>query len=91
MPEGLDIDRKNVLNGTMSPHAQHLVVSSGRSDWASKIEDERATAVWGRFTAEIKGLLGRGGEFHDVCSRSQLQCVRDMADAVRYRSTKTTD
>ncbi|KIV86372.1 hypothetical protein PV11_01986 [Exophiala sideris] len=65
MPEGLDIDRKNVLNGTISPHAQHLVVSSGRSDWTSKIEDEKDTAVWGRFTAEIKGLLGRGGEFHD--------------------------
>ncbi|KAI1615822.1 Sucraseferredoxin-like protein [Exophiala viscosa] len=65
MPEGLEIDRKNVLNGTMSPHAQHLVVSSGRSDWTSKIEDEKETAAWGRFTADIKGLLGRGGEFHD--------------------------
>ncbi|KAK4936337.1 hypothetical protein LTR10_022765 [Elasticomyces elasticus] len=65
MPEGLDIDRKNVLNGTISPHAQHLVVSSGRSDWTSKIEDEKDTAPWGRFTAEVKGLLGRGGDFHD--------------------------
>ncbi|EHY55268.1 hypothetical protein HRR83_009069 [Exophiala dermatitidis] len=65
MPEGLDIDREKNLNGTMSPYSQHLIIPTGRSDWTSKIEDEKDTAVWGRFTAEIKTLLGRGGEFHD--------------------------
>ncbi|EXJ91548.1 hypothetical protein A1O3_00096 [Capronia epimyces CBS 606.96] len=65
MPAGLDIERTYNLNGTMSPYAQHLIISTGRSDWTSRIEDERDTAVWGRFTAEIKAVLGRGGEFHD--------------------------
>jgi hypothetical protein len=67
MPPGLDIDRSQNLNGTMAPYAQHLIVSTGKSDWTSKIEDEKDTAVWGEFTADIKSILGRGGEFHDVC------------------------
>lgn len=50
----------------MSPYAQHLVIPTGRSDWTSKIEDEKDTAVWGKFTADMKTLLGRRGEFHDV-------------------------
>ncbi|KAL2424430.1 hypothetical protein ABEF95_009749 [Exophiala dermatitidis] len=49
----------------MSPYSQHLIIPTGRSDWTSKIEDEKDTAAWGRFTAEMKTLLGRGGEFHD--------------------------
>lgn len=73
MPEGLDIDREKNLNGTMSPYSQHLIIPTGRSDWTSKIEDEKDTAVWGRFTAEIKTLLGRGGEFHDVGEHNLLQ------------------
>ncbi|EXJ93556.1 hypothetical protein A1O1_01948 [Capronia coronata CBS 617.96] len=65
MPAGLDIDRTHNLNGSMSPYAQHLIISTGRADWTSRIEDEKDTAVWGRFIAETKSLLGRGGEFHD--------------------------
>ncbi|KIW18181.1 hypothetical protein PV08_02469 [Exophiala spinifera] len=65
MPDGLDIDRKAHLSGTMSAHRQHLVVSSGRSDWTSRIENERDTAAWGKFTADVKSMLGRGGEFFD--------------------------
>ncbi|KEF63881.1 uncharacterized protein A1O9_01859 [Exophiala aquamarina CBS 119918] len=49
----------------MSPYAQHLLLSTGRMDWTSRIEDERDTASWGRLTSEMKGILGRGGEFHD--------------------------
>jgi hypothetical protein len=66
MPEGLDIDRKQQLNGSMSPYTQHLIVSTGRSDWTSRIEDEKDTAAWGKFTADVKASFGRGGEFHDV-------------------------
>ncbi|KAK5056653.1 hypothetical protein LTR84_012185 [Exophiala bonariae] len=64
-PADLDIDRTRDLNGSMSPYAQHLLISTGRKDWTSRIEDERDTAPWGRFTAEMKAILGRGGEFHD--------------------------
>ncbi|KAK5319499.1 hypothetical protein LTR93_007419 [Exophiala xenobiotica] len=64
MPEGLDIDRKQQLNGSMSPYTQHLIVSTGRSDWTSRIEDEKDTAAWGKFTADVKASFGRGGEFH---------------------------
>lgn len=71
-PADLDIDRTKSLNGTMSPYAQHLIVSTGRKDWTSRIEDERDTAPWGRFTAEMKQVLGRGSEFHDVCSRETM-------------------
>ncbi|KIX09266.1 uncharacterized protein Z518_00345 [Rhinocladiella mackenziei CBS 650.93] len=65
MPSGLDIDHTRTLNGTMSAHAKHLIISTGRSDWTSRIEDEKDTAGWGKFTADIKALLGRHGEFHD--------------------------
>lgn len=73
MPAGLDIDHKRRLNGTMSPYAQHLIVSTGRSDWTSRIEDERDTAVWGKFTSQVKALLGRGGEFHDVGATRSIE------------------
>lgn len=66
MPTGLDIDKSRDLNGSMSAYAQHLIISSGQSDWTSRIEDERDTASWGRFASDIKSALGRNGEFHDV-------------------------
>lgn len=66
-PPDLDIDRTRDLNGSMSPYAQHLLVSTGRKDWTSKIENERDTAPWGRFISDMKAALGRGSEFHDVC------------------------
>lgn len=66
-PPNLDIDRERDLNGSMSPYAQHLLLSTGRMDWTSRIEDERDTASWGRLTSELKEMLGRRSEFHDVC------------------------
>lgn len=72
MPAGLDIDRKAHLSGTMSAHSQHLIVSTGRSDWTSRIENEQDTAVWGKFTADVKSMLGRKGEFFDVCLSLRL-------------------
>lgn len=65
-PPNLDIDYKQPLNGTMSPYAQHLIISTGNADWTSRIEDEKDTAAWGKFTADVRAMLGRGGEFHDV-------------------------
>jgi prenyl protein peptidase len=61
------IDHKNTLNGTISAHSQHLIISTGRSDWMSRIEDESENGTsWGKVVGDLKTLLGRKGEFHDV-------------------------
>ena len=74
MPEGLDIDHQKQLNGTMPPYAQHVVIRTGRSDWSSKIEDEKHTLGaeirGGNLAMRLKGLVGRGGIYHDVGARS---------------------
>lgn len=63
MPPNLDIDRTTSLNGTMAPYSQHLVISTGRSDWSSRIEvDPYATLA-----RELKRLMSRGGKYADVC------------------------
>jgi prenyl protein peptidase len=66
MPAGLDIDRSAPLDGTMAAYSRHILVLTGQSDWKSKIEDERDTAVWGRLLAGLKKEFGRGGNYHDV-------------------------
>ena len=63
-----EIDHKSTLNGTISAHSQHLIISTGRHDWSSRIEDESDNGTsWGKVTGDLKSLLGRKGEFHDVC------------------------
>ncbi|KIW79380.1 hypothetical protein Z517_05992 [Fonsecaea pedrosoi CBS 271.37] len=50
----------------MSPYAQHLLISTGQSDWTSRIEDEHNNGtVWGKVVGDVKALLGRHGPFHD--------------------------
>ncbi|KIX99341.1 uncharacterized protein Z520_04917 [Fonsecaea multimorphosa CBS 102226] len=50
----------------MSPYAQHLLISTGRSDWTSRIEDEHNNGTaWGKVVGDVKTLLGRHGQFHD--------------------------
>lgn len=70
MPEGLEIDHKKQLNGTMPPYAQHVVIRTGRTDWSSKIEEEGHTLGkeigGGNLAASLKGLVGKGGKYHDV-------------------------
>lgn len=53
----------------MPPYAQHVVVMTGRDDWGSKIEeeDEGVEGTGVNFARSLKGLVGRGGEFHNVC------------------------
>ena len=65
MPE-LDIDRQKDLNGTMAAYSEQIIVSTGQSDWKSKIEDEKETSSWGAAVAQIKELLGPKGRYHDV-------------------------
>lgn len=68
MPGDLDIERDKNLDGTMAAYSQHILVSTGRADWQSKIEDEKDTAPWGGVVASIKEMLGPKGRYHDVCS-----------------------
>lgn len=65
-PEGLDIDHKQPLNGTMAAYSEHVVISTGRIDWAGRIEDEvdEGQVVLVR---ELKRLLGQHGKYSDVC------------------------
>jgi hypothetical protein len=67
------IDFKNPLGGTISAHNQHLIISTGRADWTSRIEDEAENGTaWGRALGDLKGLLGRKGEFQEVCKHFVL-------------------
>nr|OQO23918.1 hypothetical protein B0A51_07308 [Rachicladosporium sp. CCFEE 5018] len=45
----------------MPAHAEQILISTGRDDWSSKIEDEPEGGV----VREIKKLLGRGGKMSD--------------------------
>ena len=66
MPEGLDIDHERRMEGTMPPYAQHVVIRTGRKDWASRIEDEEEKHRT-NLAKRLKELVGRGGKSHDVC------------------------
>lgn len=76
VPTDLDIDRTTPLLGTMATYDRHLLISTGRSDWNSKIELEDGLA------AQVKGVLGKAGlklrldEFRDVCGA--LPCVASL-------------
>ncbi|KAL9623312.1 MAG: hypothetical protein Q9160_002419 [Pyrenula sp. 1 TL-2023] len=47
----------------MAAYTQHVVVSTGQSDWTSRIEDDGAGSGWGQLVRKLKQKLGRGGEF----------------------------
>jgi len=49
----------------MPSYAQHVLISTGKDDWSSRIEDEEGSA--GDFVRGIKGVIGKGGEGFDVC------------------------
>ncbi|KAF2462378.1 Sucrase/ferredoxin-like-domain-containing protein [Lineolata rhizophorae] len=61
IPEGLDIDYKSPLAGTMAAYDRHVVIATGKKDWTSRIEDEENLA----FVRALKRLISRGGKFHN--------------------------
>lgn len=67
MPEGLEIDYAQPLNGTMAAYTQQLLICTGQSDWTSRIEDDGQGTGWGALSRGCKKLLGRGGKYADVC------------------------
>jgi hypothetical protein len=61
-PAGLDIEREQSLNGSMASYAEHVLISTGRDDWKSKIEDEDE----GVLVRKMKKLLLKNGKYSDV-------------------------
>lgn len=62
MPTGLDIEREQNLNGSIASYAEQVLISTGRSDWKSRIEEEDE----GVLVKQLKTCLGRGGKYSDV-------------------------
>lgn len=67
-PEGLDIDRETKLNGTMPAYALQVIVSTGRTDWKSRIQDDEDSAL----VNQLAKLTGPKGKYFDVCLASPL-------------------
>ena len=63
MPAGLDIEKEQNINGSMASYAEQVLISTGRNDWKSRIEEEEE----GVLVKQLKSFLGRGGEYMDVC------------------------
>ncbi|TLS26221.1 hypothetical protein PpBr36_04523 [Pyricularia pennisetigena] len=62
MAEGFEIDHGTKLNGLMPAYQQHVLVCTGKDDWASKIEDEDGGD---NLAADLRGFFGRGGSLSD--------------------------
>ena len=62
MPSGLEIDHELPLNGTMASYAEQVLISTGRSDWKSKIEDDE----YGVFYRQLRKYLLKDGKYSDV-------------------------
>lgn len=53
----------------MAAYAQQLLVCTGQPDWTSRIENDGENKGWGNLVRGLKGLLGRGGPYLDVCEQ----------------------
>ena len=61
-PPGLDIDREANLNGTMAAYAEQVLISTGRSDWKSNIEEDEGSVL----VKQLRKFIGRGGKYTNV-------------------------
>lgn len=62
MPPGLDIEREQNINGSMAAYAEQVLISTGHTDWKSRIEDDEESVL----VRQLKSLLGRHGKYSDV-------------------------
>ena len=53
------------MNGVMAGYAEHVLICTGKDDWASRIEDDDGGD---NLAADLKELIGRGGAYSDVSS-----------------------
>lgn len=95
MPEGLEIDHEQPLNGTMAAYTQQLLICTGQGDWASRIEDDGKGKAWGALSKGLRKLMGRRGRYADVCIPFAriLSSVRILLDPRRkcYYFASPTD
>jgi hypothetical protein len=61
-PAGLDIEREQNINGSMPTYAEQVLISTGKDDWTSRIEDDEGGAL----VRQIKSFLGKDGKYSDV-------------------------
>lgn len=54
------------MNGTMAGYSQQVLITTGRPDWRSRIEEDGVDKEWGMLGRGLKGLIGRGGKYSDV-------------------------
>lgn len=73
MPTGLDIERAKPLDGTMAAYHEHVMISTGRTDWTSRIEDDPNLP----FVKHLKDALGPKGKYANV-SREYLLLRKPM-------------
>jgi hypothetical protein len=67
-PSNLDIDYERPLNGTMATYVQQVLISTGKGDWTSRIEEDES----GELARGLKRLLVRSGRYSDVGFLSNL-------------------
>ncbi|KAH0372851.1 hypothetical protein KCU65_g951, partial [Aureobasidium melanogenum] len=60
-PTGLDIDRDSKLNGTMPAYAEQVIISTGRSDWKSRIQEDEDSVL----VNQMAKFTGPKGKFSD--------------------------
>lgn len=86
MPAGLDIDREHNLNGTMAAYAEQVLISTGRSDWKSKIDEEDESV----FLRQLRKFMGKGGKYSDVRAQSPFSTTIREAVLMLYSHTTTS-
>ncbi|KAH6626864.1 Sucrase/ferredoxin-like-domain-containing protein [Chaetomium sp. MPI-SDFR-AT-0129] len=62
LPADLQIDREAPLNGAIPSYAQHVLICSGKRDWAKRIEDDEDI---GGVVGELGRLIGPKGDYSD--------------------------
>ncbi|CAK4034707.1 Hypothetical predicted protein [Lecanosticta acicola] len=60
-PAGLDIERESNINGSMAAYGEQVLISTGRDDWKSKIEEEEDAVL----VRQLKKFLLRNGKYAD--------------------------
>jgi len=71
-PPGLDIEREQGINGSMPTYAEQVLISTGKDDWTSRIEDDEGSEL----VRQIKNFLGRNGKYSDVGHSSSMPLLR---------------
>lgn len=74
-PVGLDIDRESKLNGTMPAYAEQVIISTGRSDWKSRIQEDQDSVL----VNQMAKFTGPKGKFSDVCDYHQHSSMHTMS------------